>query len=647
MRLVDAINSFLADARLLSRSEHAGGGAAAKSTTRAASRRSQLLRRGLVSSRMVRLIRQLGFSGAVIAVLAAGVLGLSAPYARAADSASLPLGPSTEVSLPSNAFFGPFRFPRSHTFGTLSAVACPPGGPCVAVGGYSTDEGGGEEAMVVTESGEGWTQATEIPPPSHPTFIDAQLLTVACPATGECVALGTYLDGSGSRQTMAVSESGGVWGRAIEIPEATLRSLACRAPGSCVAVGTGPDGSQLVGVIQSVGVWGSPQAIALPANDAPEYVVELSDTACQASGPCVTVGSYTTTSHHQRGLGIVESNGRWTASEIVATPGSEVDTRFYSVACPASGPCVADGLGEVALGVAELDGNWGMATPIMPAPNPAAKLLALYGTACAGSSGQCFAVGYDERSSTQSLPVVAGASGGVWGQAGELAPPPTAGPGASAQLRSVACTASDSCVAIGEYDDVSGSHAMAVNETHGVWGPASEISPPPGNADRSSSSHASLALLACPGTGLCAALGRYGDTAGDVRLMAAGMAPRPLRASEPSGCRPAGSSAVHVRRNGRGLVRVSCGGSDASSGRVKLTVRMPSKKRHPRIRVLASARFSSGAEATVAIGLRLSAFGRALLKHARGRLSATLTVVRTSPMPTQIHSRGVRLSRVR
>lgn len=604
---------------------------------------------------MVSVIRQLGLSGAIIAVLVACVLGLSAPYAGA-DPAALPSGPSTEVSLPSNAFFGPFRFPGAHTFGTLSTVACPPLGACVAVGGYSTDETGGGEAMVVTQSDEGWTRATEIPPPSHPAFTDAQLLTVACPAAGECVALGTYLDGSGSRQTMAVSESGGVWGRAIEIPEATLSSLACRAPGSCVAVGTGRSSTQPVGVIQSDGVWGSPQTIALPANNAPEYVVELSDIACQASGPCVTVGSYTTASHRQRGLGIVESNGRWTASEIVVTPGSEVDTRLYSVACPASGPCVADGLGGLAFGVAELGGNWGIATSIIPAPNPASKLLTLSGTACSGSSGQCFAVGYDERSATQSLPVAASASGGVWGQARELAPPPTAGPSASAQLRSVACTAFDSCVAIGEYDDASGPHAMAVSETHGVWEPASEISPPPANAERSGSSHANLALLACPGTGLCAALGRYGDTAGDVRLMAAGTAPGPLQASEPgtaprslqatepSGC-TAGSSAVRVKRNGRGLVRVSCAGSDASSGRAELTVRMPSRKRHLRIRVLASARFSGGA-GTVVIALRLSASGRALLKRSHGRLSATLTVVRTLPAPAQIHRRGVQLIRV-
>jgi hypothetical protein len=593
---------------------------------------------------MVSVIRQVGLSGAVIAVLVASVLGLSAPYAGA-DPASLPSGPSTEVSLPSNAFFGPFRFPASHTFGTLSAVACPPVGPCVAVGGYSTDEGGGEEAMVVTQSSEGWTQATEIPPPSHPAFTDAQLLAVACPAAGECVALGTFLDGSGSRQTMAVSESGGVWGQAIEIPGATLRSLACRAPGSCVAVGTGPSGTQLVGVIRSGGVWGSPEGIALPANNAPEYVVELSDTACQFSGPCVVVGSYTATSHHQRGLGIVESNGRWTASEVV-TPVSQVDTRLYFVACPASGPCVADGLGELALGVAEFGGNWGIATSIMPAPNPASKLLTLYGTACAAPSAQCFAVGYDERSATQSVPVVASASGGVWGQARELAPPPTAGPGASAQLRSVACTASDSCVAIGEYDDASGPHAMAVSETHGVWEPASEISPPPVNAGPRSA--ANLGLLACPGAGLCTALGRYGDTAGDVRLMAAGMAPRPPRPSESAGCRSTGSFAIHVRRSGRGLARVSCSGSDASSGRIELTVRArPSSKRHPRVRVLASTRFSVAAGATVVIGLRLGASGRAVLKRAHGRLSATLTVVRTLPAPAQIHSRGIRLIRVR
>jgi hypothetical protein len=615
--------------------------------------------------------------GVAVLVSLVGVVLAAIAFVGVAGAASLPAGPSTGVALPANAFFGPFGFPPPahgpYVFGELFSVACPPSGSCVAVGTYASGPEASEgNAMVVSESDGVWNQASEIVPPSSPALYDeAWLGSVACPAAGSCAAIGGYLDSADKWQAMVVSESDGVWGQAIEIPGAALRSIACRAPGSCVAIGTAPENeSKIVGVIESGGVWGEPQGIALPANDASEYSVELAPLACQVSGPCVTVGSYTDSSHQQRAMGVSESSGTWApASEITSTPDLGGTARLYSVACPVSGPCVADGLASVAFGVSETSGEWGEASPITPPPDPLSELTTLYSIGCPGS-GQCFAVGYDETDSSGSNAVVAGASGGVWGQAREITPPPNAASQPDAQLRQVACSESESCVAIGEYTDSSGlRQAMTVTETGGEWGRASEITAPPTTSNSQTGDRANLELVACPALGTCAALGHYQDESG-TWLMAAGMTTSPEKTAEgESGTRLTApgmtrspekttapfatvslvSRAITVRRNGRAAVKLSCRGTVKCAGSLKLTIKTRSRKKRHRgkTEIIAISKFAVAPTTTATIELKLNAAGRSLLKAAHGRLSASLTVTETSPPPSHIDRQSVRVTQRR
>ncbi len=369
-------------------------------------------------------------------------------------------------------------------------------------------------------------------------------------------------------------------------------------------------------------------------------------------------------------MGVSESNGTWApASEIKSTPDLGGAARLYSVACPASGPCVADGLASVAFGVSETNGEWGEASPITPPPDPLAKLTTLYSVGCPGS-GQCFAVGYDETESSFTNAVVAGASDGVWGQAREIAPPPNAASQPAAHLRYVACSESESCVAIGEYRDSSGNpQAMAVTETGGEWGRASEITAPPTTSNSQTGDRANLELVACPALGTCAALGHYQDESG-TWLMAAGMTPSPEKTTEDeSGTRlmPAGmttapkkttapfasvslvSRAITVQRNGRAAVKLSCKGTVKCAGSLKLTTKTrPRKRRHPgKTEIIATSKFAVAPDTTATIELKLNAAGRSLLKAAHGRLDASLTVVETSPAPAHIDKQNVRFTQRR
>ena len=106
-------------------------------------------------------------------------------------------------------------------------------------------------------------------------------------------------------------------------------------------------------------------------------------------------------------------------------------------------------------------------------------------------------------------------SNGVWGQGTEVVLPGGAELASNgdqyASLGSVSCTSAGNCAASGYYTD--GSHfyqGMAVTETDGVWGPATEIVLP--NNHVGGNPQAEFTSIACWGAGDCSAVGSYTDS---------------------------------------------------------------------------------------------------------------------------------------
>jgi hypothetical protein len=80
---------------------------------------------------------------------------------------------------------------------------------------------------------------------------------VSCASAGNCSAGGFYADGSNNEQAFVVSQVGGTWHKAIEVPgtavlnkgvQAHILSVSCTSAGHCSAGGTYTDSS---GVIQA------------------------------------------------------------------------------------------------------------------------------------------------------------------------------------------------------------------------------------------------------------------------------------------------------------------------------------------------------------------------------------------------------------
>ena len=417
--------------------------------------------------------------GAAAARATAAVVVVVAVCAPGAGAASLPPGPSTEILRPADArltaSLGSHALPDELVH--ASGLACSPASACVAVGRYLDAATPATHAMAASESGGVWERAVRItPPPDVPESADARLDAVACPAPGSCVAIG-----STGGTPMAVSQSAGVWGRAVRLPGPAYSSLACDAAGSCVALGVSAAG--LAAVSRTAGTWGSVTEIAMPP-DALSSQATLAGVACTVAR-CVAVGDYPVAGGATRPFAVSETGGTWSAAQAVPPgPGipANLTVKLSSVACPAADPCVAVGAVTTSAGNAvpvaatAVAGVFGPAAVIAP---PAGRAAASNGLASVGCSaiGRCAAVGTSAVDPGQpnpglNYPLAVTGSGGTWAPASLVARmPDAASPFGIAQLRRAACDGSGSCMAIGRYRSVaSRDETMAVSESGGTVG---------------------------------------------------------------------------------------------------------------------------------------------------------------------------------
>ena len=102
---------------------------------------------------------------------------------------------------------------------------------------------------MVSETNGVWGSAVEVPGTAALNSAgNAGVNAVSCGAAGECAAGGYYLVGSPPfqhDQAFVVSETGGVWGSAVEVPgtaalnsgSAGVNAVSCGAAGECAAGG--------------------------------------------------------------------------------------------------------------------------------------------------------------------------------------------------------------------------------------------------------------------------------------------------------------------------------------------------------------------------------------------------------------------------
>jgi hypothetical protein len=378
---------------------------------------------------------------------------------------------------------------------TVSSVSCTSAGNCSAVGSYR-NEAGRPEGLLLTETLGYWESGLEAVLPPGAAVADqlVDLNSVSCSSAGNCSAVGTYYDSSGA-EGLLLTETAGNWAAGIEatLPanaavanqQVRLNSVSCTSAGNCIAVGSYSDGSdaQALLLAQTAGNWENGVEAALPANAAATgQAAGLSSVSCGSAGNCSAVGGYQDNSGNGPGLLLTETAGTWgTGVEASLPPNAATTQQFVdltSVSCASPGNCGAVGTynttrSDDAVLLTETGGTW---TPgvkaALPANGAVDDQVDVNAVSCA-SATSCGAVGdyVDRAGNIRGLLLTRTADG--WSRGREAGLPgnaTTTTPNQLGGLWAVSCASAGNCSAVGSYNDKSGRfEGLMVNETAGSW----------------------------------------------------------------------------------------------------------------------------------------------------------------------------------
>jgi hypothetical protein len=334
----------------------------------------------------------------------------------------------------------------------------------------------------------------------------AETESVSCAAPGDCSAGGTYTDGLGVGQAFVVTQTNGTWGEAEEVPgtaalnkgghDAQVFAVSCAAPGDCSAGGFYEGRGFGAFVVSEVnGTWGRARAVTGLRGEG----ARLSSVSCAAPGDC-TAGGYYGVPNKERSFVVTQTNGTWgTAEQVPGTAALNAGgvARVESVSCAAPGDCSAGGIyeahsSEQAFVVTQTDGTWGTAEEVPGTAVPNTGRWAQVSSVSCAAPGECSAGGYYSRRGGLEPGFVVDESHGVWGTAEQVT-------GLNAQeVRSVSCAAPGECSAVGNF--------YVVAEKHGVWGTAEQV---PGLAALNTGGLADIDTVSCAAPGDCSAGGFY------------------------------------------------------------------------------------------------------------------------------------------
>ena len=384
-------------------------------------------------------------------------------------------------------------------------------------------------------SGGTWGTAEEVPGTAAlnqggSDGADAQATSVSCASAGNCSAGGYYTDDSSNQQAFVVSEKGGTWGTAKQVPGtaalnqgavAALTSVSCTSAGNCSAGGFYTNhGLQAFVVNETNGTWGMAEEVPGTAALNQGIFAQLSSVSCASAGNCSAGGTYENSSDESQAFVVNETNGTWgTAKEV---PGFSALNKggiagLTSVSCASAGNCSAggyyfNGSGRQVFVVSEKGGTWGTAKEV---PGTATlnkgEDASLTSVSC-GAAGNCSAGGSYRDSSVHDHAFVVNETNGTWATAKQVPGTATLNKGGTAQLTSVSCASAGNCSAGGYYTDGSNhQQAFVVAETNGTWGNAKKV---PGTATLNTGGNARITSLSCASAGNCSAGGYYTNSNG-------------------------------------------------------------------------------------------------------------------------------------
>ena len=211
---------------------------------------------------------------------------------------------------------------------SVDFLSCSPGGNCSAGGSY-TDGSGNRQAFVAKEKSGVWGRAEEVPGTGKLNAGgDAEVYSISCRSSGNCSAGGYYENASGNQQAFVVNETGGAWGRAEEVPgtaplnaggDAVIYSISCSSAGTCPRRGFYHDASkyyQAFVVNKTGGVWGKAEEVPGTASLNAGGDADVFSLSCSSGGNCSAGGVHDDVSDHTQAFVTTYSRARWSQRSL-------------------------------------------------------------------------------------------------------------------------------------------------------------------------------------------------------------------------------------------------------------------------------------------------------------------------------------------
>jgi hypothetical protein len=379
----------------------------------------------------------------------------------------------------------------------LFNVSCWRASACMAVGLYSTESSllGDEFTLAEQWNGTTW-RVRRTPSPDDPL---SGLSGIACPATSDCMAVGSHVNGSDVRVTLAEQWNGRAWRvRATPSPGnrvSILSAVSCANAARCVAVGyyDSRAGHQTLAEEWNGRTW---RRLVTPYPGAGSGI--LSAVYCLSAVSCMAVGS---TGAARRALA-EEWDGRTWRVLAPRSPDNLVN-ELTDVSCTTSVRCIAVGddttTPQEFSTLNPLAEAWdGTAWRVLPSPG-SVGFGQLASVACTGRLS-CTAVGaYLNRNGQAVRPLAEAWSGGRW----RVLATPGLHAGDSGQLAAVSCTRASICTAVGGFVSRAGNDFLLAEAWNGArWRSQRITSPDPAfNA---------LYGISCASASRCTAAGETG-----------------------------------------------------------------------------------------------------------------------------------------
>jgi IPT/TIG domain-containing protein len=212
----------------------------------------------------------------------------------------------------------------------LRSISCLSAASCTAVGWY-VDASGNDQALTESWNGTEWSIVS-----SPDTAMNDFLYGVSCDSGG-CVAVGDDVDGSNLKHTLIETFDGTAWTLAASPDNGSLNNVlngvTCMSAQNCIAVGSYLDGSahdtdeSLIESFDGTSWSISPSPVGLPGDD-----YNLQSISCSTASNCSAVG---------QPAGLIES---WNGSSWSVVKYHGGSNSLFGVYCQSSTACAAVGV---------------------------------------------------------------------------------------------------------------------------------------------------------------------------------------------------------------------------------------------------------------------------------------------------------------